>query len=239
MNTLPMPLSAAELVEEWTGQMELFERAFLDLGVVQGAREHVHTGKIVGKDHEAAARIVALASMGWSERRIADHVKHSRNTVRAVLRLAEKSGKVEPLKDRVLAAAANAVHADIELGNDLADKVRAGVDSAPGLGELASFRKSSWVGAGILADKQGPAPGPATINVQVNVGQVVAEYAGRLKRLADSESGVPTTEPQEIQGESVVVCPVVCPPASLEGEGGGAAAGGGEGRAIGIPGEVS
>ena len=180
------------LLEAWTGQPELFDGLDLATSTVTAARNFLHTGKTVTSDERAAARIVAAASLGWSTRRISRELGHSRNTIAAVVRLAEKAGKVEPVKDRVLAAAAESIHSDIELGDQLAQKIREGLGGERALSELAAFRRGTWVGAGILADKGSPPP--PSVAVQVNVGagsvvQVVQEYATRLKGLTDSKSG--------------------------------------------------
>lgn len=180
---------AGDALEAFTGQPELLALVEVDQPMVQAARAFLHTGKTTVRNEQKAAAIVAAASLGWSNRKIARDLGHSQDTVRAVLRLAEQAGKVGAVKDRVLAAAAEAVHADIDLGNELAERVREGGEDAPDLGQLAAFRKAGWVGAGIIADK--PAAGPASITI-VNQGDgvvnVVQEYAERLRRLASADS---------------------------------------------------
>ncbi len=203
-----------DALEAYTGQPALFSELDVSRPVVIAAREHVHTGTTVSADEREAARIIGLAALRWSERRIAESTGHSRNTIAAVLRLAERAGKVEPVKERVLAAAAAAIHSDIELGNELADDVRNGEPGAD-LAGLASLRRSTWVGAGILADK---GAAPVGVQVQVNVGsgsvvQVVEDYRRRLAGLAapDSESGVAITDDQQTEGNAVQVMPAVMP----------------------------
>ncbi len=204
MSGLPIPKNA-DLAAEYTGQPELFAMADVDRDTVSAARVFLHTGNTTARNAERAALIVAAASLGWSQRRIAQELGHSRNTVKAVLQLAEKAGKLEPVKERVLAAAADAIHSDIELGNDLADDVRSGNANEKDLAALASLRRATWVGAGILADK-GAAPAAAGAGLTVHVGpgsvvQVVQDYATRLKQLAagpEMESGVEAAKAQQI-----------------------------------------
>lgn len=194
---MPKDLDVVDLV---TGQPQLFSSSDLCPEVLKGAREFIHSGVTTFRDAQSAARIIAAASLGWSERRIARELGHGRDTVHAVLRLAEQAGKVRPVKERVLAAAAAALHSDIELGNEEAERVRNGEGDLAG---LAALRRSTWVGAGILADK-GAADRPAVV-VNVASGsavQVVQEYASRLARLtgaSDSASVVNTTQAIDVQ----------------------------------------
>lgn len=209
-NTLTLPKDTTDLVEALTGQPELFSILEVNADVVRAARDFVHTGTTVSRDAQSVVHILAGASLGWSERRIAEQTHHSRNTVRAVLRLAEKNGKVEPVKERVLAAMAEAVHSDVELGNELADRARES-KSLEVVQTLAQLRRSTWVGGGILADKDvrpasGSGPAPSGVNVQVNL--VVQEYA---RRLADCQSGGLGVKGQQSQGMTVEVMPVVMP----------------------------
>jgi hypothetical protein len=223
-----------EAIEALTGQRALFSLCDVSSPVVEAARRHIHTGTTVAGDEREAARIIGLAALGWSERRIAESTSHSRNTVAAVLRLAEKAGKVEPVKDRVLACAAAAIHSDIELGNTLADQVRDG-DGDVALGELASLRRSTWVGVGILADKEGPRATSITVNVgSGSVVQVVEDYGRRLAALTaqtDTESGVRSEQSQAI----TVQCGAVMPAVSTDTR---TAAGGSDGAAGQVDGAV-
>ncbi len=203
-----------DALEAYSGQPALFSMLDLSTPVVCAARSHVHTGSTVSADEREAARIIGLAALRWSERRIAEVTRHSRNTISAVLRLAERAGKVEPVKERVLAAAAAAIHSDIELGNQLAEDVRNGEPDAD-LAGLASLRRSTWVGAGILADKGSAMP---SVQVQVNVGsgsvvQVVEDYRRRIASLAapDSESGAELAPPPQIEVRPAPVMPAVMP----------------------------
>jgi hypothetical protein len=233
-----------DALEAYSGQPVLFSELDVSRPVVIAARAHVHTGTTVSADEREAARIIGLAALRWSERRIAETTGHSRNTVSAVLRLAERAGKVEPVKERVLAAAAAAIHSDIELGNQLADDVRNG-EAGADLASLASLRRSTWVGAGILADKGTSSP-TVQVNVQVGSGsvvQVVEDYRRRQAAMLapDSESGAVMPEVQQIQGESAPVMPDVMPAqpdssrsevgilGASEGRGGGCDSAGGPG----------
>ena len=211
--THPLPTSDTELVAEWTGQPALFSDLPIDVPTVRAGRDFLHTGSTVSRHEQDAARIVACAALGWSNRRIARELGHHQATVAAVLRDAAKHGKVEAVKDRVLSAAAAAIHSDIELGDELADRIRAG-DEGVDLGQLAALRKSTWVGAGILADKGGPAAAPVTIHAGPgSVVQVVQDYAARLRSLVapDSQSGAQTEEPKQIEGVQAEVMPAVMP----------------------------
>lgn len=210
---LPLPESSA-LVEWATGQPELFSALELDVEIVKAARVFLHTGKTTCRNEEAVAKIVAAASLGWSQRRIADQLGHSRATVGAVLERAAEAGKVEPLKDRVLAAAGNAIHDDIEMGSELLAAWRGGSSRAD-LGEIASFRRATWVGAGILADKEGPKQTSVTVNVSGgSVVQVVAEARDRVAkigRFSDSESGASIDIPAVISHDAPSVIPHLPP----------------------------
>jgi hypothetical protein len=196
--SLPIPTDAGDLVASLTGQPALFSDLDVSVEVVRAGRDYLHTGTTTSAHHDSAAKIIAGAVMGWSERKIARDLGHSRNTVAAVLRDAVRSGKVEPVKERVIAAAAAAIHSDIERGNDLMEEAETPQDIAA----VAGLRRSTWVGAGILADKGGAA-GPASVVVNVGAGsvvQVVEGYAARLKALAvDYESKANTTKPEGIE----------------------------------------
>ena len=233
MSTLPLPEREDELVEVVSGQPELFSALDVDAKLVQAAREHlhVHNAHTVSRDHQAVARIIAAAQLGWPIRRIAEQLGHSRHTVRAILRMAEREGKVAPMRERVLAAAAESVHEDIAYGDRLRERAEAGEDVD--IGALAALRRSTWIGAGILADK-GARPA-VEVNVQVagaGTQVVVQEYAQRLRQLAppESESGVPAANTGDIGGAQAQVLPPVLPPAEAgdlvggsqaQGEGGG------------------
>jgi hypothetical protein len=188
-SALPMPTDG-DALEAFTGQPDLLALVDVSAPTVEAARRFLHTGKTTLRDERAAAAICAAAALGWSNRKIARDLGHSQDTVRAVVRLAEQAGKVGAVKDRVLASVAQAIQSDIELGNELAEKVSNGDDDAPDLAALAAFRKAGWVGAGILADK-GAAAGPASVTI-INQGDavvnVVQDYAARLAKLAATDS---------------------------------------------------
>lgn len=182
--SLPIPSDAGDLVASLTGQPALFSDLDVSVDVVRAGRDYLHTGTTTSSHHESAAKIIAGAVMGWSERKIARELGHSRNTVAAVLRDAVRSGKVEPVKERVIAAAAAAIHSDIERGNDLIESAATPQDIAA----VAGLRRSTWVGAGILADK-GATAGPSSVVVNVGAGsvvQVIEGYAARLAALKPS-----------------------------------------------------
>lgn len=215
MSTLPLPEREDELVEVVSGQPELFSGLDVDAKLVQAAREHlhIHNAHTVSRDHQAVARIIAAAQLGWPIRRIAEQLGHSRHTVRAILRMAEREGKVAPMRERVLAAAAESVHEDIAYGDRLRERAEAGEDVD--IGALAALRRSTWIGAGILADK-GAARPAVEVNVQVagaGTQVVVQEYAQRLRQLAppESESGVPQPNTGDIAGSQAQVLPPVLP----------------------------
>lgn len=218
-----MPAGAdGDALEAFTGQPALFAGLDCDLPTVNAARQFFHTGTTTTQHEQDAARIVAAASLGWSVRKIARELRHSRNTVAAVLRLAESAGKVEPVQRRVLAAAAAAVHADIEEGNRMIEEA----ETPQEVSAAAALRRSTWVGVGILADKV--APGQPSITVNVGAGsvvQVVQDYARELAALSSADSAsvgmcavspVSVDTPQIVAGGVVVDVSAAVSPVSLD-----------------------
>jgi hypothetical protein len=197
--SLPLSEDRADLVEAWTEQPELFSRLDVDVPVVRAARDFIHSGKTTTRQSELCALIIGATALGWSYRKIAAEYHVSRNTVKAVVQVAEKSGKVEPVRERVLAAVAESALADVELGNQVADVIRRKLVEGDGadrlLSGLASLRRAT---GGIAAEMMGqtlPAGiGPAvTVNVTGpgSSVQVVEEYAGRLARLQNQAAARP------------------------------------------------
>lgn len=224
--------SDEDALEAYTGQPGLFSGLDLNRPLVLAARRHLHTGTTTTSHEEQAAQIVALATLNWSDSRIAAHLGHSRSTVSAVLRLAEKAEKVEQVQARVLSAAAQAIHSDIELGVTLADEIRAGDRTL--LRETAAFKTATWVGVRQLAGTVQSAP-PPSVSVTVGAGsvvQVVENYRRRIAGLAspDSESGADKIEHQQNEGNAVAVMPAVIPGPSDSHRSAGERAGASEGR---------
>ena len=199
-----------------SGQPGLFSGLDCNVSVVRAARDYIHTGSTTSRHHQDAAKIIAAAALGWSERKIARKLGHSRNTVGPVLRAAERAGKLEPVRERVVAAVAAAVHADIEKGNAMAENYL----KPDALAALASFRRATWVGAQILAEKVLAPQASVTVNVGPgSVVQVVQEYQARLDQLRNATPSR-TTPTLSSDGESVDAPPASGPtPAAVEGGG--------------------
>lgn len=225
MSNLPLP-SEPDLPAAYTGQPDLFAGLDVSKPTVRAARRFLHSGTTTAEDEEAAAKIIGAAALGWSVRRIARELGHSRNTVAAVLDLAEQAGKVEPVAKRVLQAAGESIHSDLEWGNDLVEDARAHGVSDKKLSAIAALRRSTWVAVKELSGAGTPQDRPA-VAVQVNVSGLgaqvaVSEYAKRLQELQagaaapgagpDSQSGAAGPESSANSPIEVDVMPRVMPP---------------------------
>lgn len=180
----------AELAESIQDQPELF--AAPDVKSIVAAKEFAHTGRWTMKDDGLVAKIVAAWLNTGSMRRVADLVGVSRNTVSAVVRILEQSGKLEPLKSRF-------ERARLEVGFETLQWLR-DVTEARDLEAMAVLGKPGWVGVGIVSDKEAAQP-PASLHLHVHQAPTdapsdpVAEYERILRRarstaVVDVESAV-------------------------------------------------
>lgn len=98
-------LPAMEVCEVIERQADLFPDA--DLVALAGTWEPARekggrfSGKIITKDEALCAAICEAVLLNHSVRRIARALHVSRNSVRAVMEVLEKRGKIEPLKQRL------------------------------------------------------------------------------------------------------------------------------------------
>ena len=182
MSTLPSSVQQIDplsVVADY-GQGDLFGAAFFaesEADLIRAARTYRHNGERVGADQARCAAIVAAKTLGWSDRRIAETLHVSRNSISHAVRALEQAGSLEPVKDRVMRSVAELT--EVTLG-----RLREVLDSDGDLDpDLAGLIKSLWIGGGIGADKLA-APAP-TLHLHQHVHQstgqdAAAQYAALL-----------------------------------------------------------
>ena len=186
-----MPIAnLADLAEAISDQPSLF--AAPDARAIRVAKEFVHTGVRASRDQKLLSNIVGAWLRSGSMRRTAEEVGVSRNTVSAVIRILEASGRLEPLKTRF-------ERERLETGMEQLNWVREVIESRD-LEAAAVVLKPGWVGIGIVSDKEAAQP-PASLHLHVHQGPTadqadpVAEYERLLRRarsaaVIDVESAV-------------------------------------------------
>jgi hypothetical protein len=152
---------------------------------VKPRKEH---GKGVLKDQALVARVVEMIGCGESNASVALKLGRSKNTITTIVRDAENTGLLRPIRARVLEAGAQAILDDIEKGNKFRDSINPAnltpKETAHALLALAKFRQATWIAVGILCDKIQNAP-PSQVNVGLKSVDVVADYMARLRALTD------------------------------------------------------
>ena len=189
-NSLPIA-TLADLAEALSDQPELFSAP--DARAVRVAKEFIHTGVRAARDQKLLGKIVGAWLRSGSMRRTAEEAGVSRNTVSAVIRILESSGRLEPLKTRF-------ERERLETGMEQLNWVRDVIESRD-LEAAAVVLKPGWVGIGIVSDKEAAQP-PASLHLHVHQGPTdgqvvdpVAEYERLLRRarsaaVIDVESAV-------------------------------------------------
>lgn len=98
-------MTLMDVKREENRQMELLEEFPGLEGLAEGwepGRYARPSGKILSTDEERCERVVELVLRGESDRRIAKVLGIGRNSIRAVIRVLEARGKLEPLKERMI-----------------------------------------------------------------------------------------------------------------------------------------
>lgn len=150
--------------------------------LVEAGRKYLHTGKTASRNEELCEAIVTAYASGLvSIRSLAKRLHVGRETIKVIVGMAERAGKLGPLKERI----AGKMGRGIELGMELL------------LERLESGDVPSNVlpiVVGVLVDKKALLDGEATVRVEtvakgITADQVRAEWEA-MRRAIECESTV-------------------------------------------------
>jgi hypothetical protein len=183
-----------QTASECIGQPELFGSAAIftpdEANLIRTSLTYRHNGRTATRDEQRCLAIAAARLSGWSDRRIAEQMHVSRHTISRVVEYLERSGKLAPLKDRVLRGLG-------EVAESAVNRLREQLEDTDTLDpDMAGMIKSLSILAGIGADKlAAPAVGDLHLHLhQAGSGptsqESASEYFEKLRRLQpDSKSG--------------------------------------------------
>jgi hypothetical protein len=181
-------MSTQNLMRAASPQAELLgPDGLLDVGLLESAKEFVHTGARASLDQERCAVALALLGAGVSRRKVAERLGMSRNTLDAVEQLGERGGRLEPLKERVSRELSRLV-------SDAATEIRDTIHSGSRSIESAAWVKSVATALGIGFDKHALSTGGATEIIEHRIGPSRDEQERFLSGAVEVEVVTPDVE---------------------------------------------
>lgn len=158
------------------GQLELLAPEVADQLLVQVAESRPDrrrfTGRLIEREEARLELILERLALGCSQREVARLFGVSRNTLSALMERCEKSGRLEPYKERLAGKMARVIEAGVESLGEAIVEGKLPVAQIP-------------LAVGILSDKRAALVGEAGLRVDVVVRrelrpEQVAESAKRL-----------------------------------------------------------
>lgn len=147
---------------------EIGEAAFFAGDDTEVSRAYAaHTGTTVERRGQTAEVAMTMFLSGWSQRRIADQLHLSRNTIGAILERWRRDGRLEPLKKRLSATLGRAVELGVEAWTDAL---------AAGLVKPETIP----IAVGIFSDKKALLDGEPTVRVDNGTREPTVEDVRRM-----------------------------------------------------------
>ncbi len=163
--------------------------------ITKAAKQYVHTGKIVTKDEERAAKIATRFLECGFVGRTARDCECSPNTVRAVVAVLEAEGKLEGLKQRLAAKLGLVAELATENSIELLAEGKVPANVLPVMAGVAVDKKNALEQEGFTP--AAPQAGPVRVTVEIVAGYLAKR--GIAAPALDVESTVQPAQPAAIQ----------------------------------------